>query len=172
VVPLDEETTVAELELLGIRYLSRQTQERAASVRPPDALIADLVRQPSARVRGALIALLLAHPRYALAMPDALARLSAAERWDLQVLYTAAMLLQQEHTEALRSHLTTAWLWLPDLFSKEIGVSLEGTPQQRLVTLGERHRNHTRKVVNWVGTFEKVVEQFLRSRKLEMTWSR
>jgi hypothetical protein len=170
-VAVDEEATVAELELLGIRYLSRQTRDRAVSLRPPDALIADLVRQPSARVRGALIALFLAHPRYSAAVSDALERLSPSECWDLQVLYTAAMLLQQEHTEALRPHLTTAWLWLPDLYSKEIGVPTEGTPQQRLVTLGERHRSHTRKVVNWVGTFEKVIEQFLRSRKLEAAWS-
>ena len=40
-----EEPLVAELELLGIHYLSRQTPDRAESVRPPAALPADLVRQ-------------------------------------------------------------------------------------------------------------------------------
>ncbi len=57
-----EEELVAELDLLGIRYLSRQSSYRASQVRPPEALLADLVRQPSARVRAAVIAVLLAHP--------------------------------------------------------------------------------------------------------------
>jgi hypothetical protein len=36
----EEERIVAELELLGIRYLSRHTSDRAERVRPPDALLA------------------------------------------------------------------------------------------------------------------------------------
>lgn len=171
-VAVDEEATVAELELLGIRYLSRQTRERAVRVRPPDALIADLVRQPSARVRGALIALFLARPEYASATSAALSHLSSSQQWDLQVLYTAAVLLQQEHADALRQHLTRNWCWLPDLYSREIGAPVEGTPRQRLIMLGERHRNHTRKAVNWVGTYENIVQHLLRSRRLEAAWSR
>jgi hypothetical protein len=72
----EEETLVAELELLGICYLSRQTSYRAEQVRPPAQLIADLARQPSARVREALISVFLAHPQYAGAVFPALARLS------------------------------------------------------------------------------------------------
>ena len=48
----EEEQVVAELELLGIRYLSRQTAEAATQVRPPERLLADMVRQPSARVHA------------------------------------------------------------------------------------------------------------------------
>jgi hypothetical protein len=44
-----EEHLVADLELLGIRYLSRQTDEQAERVRPAHLLLADLVRQPSGR---------------------------------------------------------------------------------------------------------------------------
>ena len=54
----EEERVVAELELLGIRYLSRYTSDRAERVRSPDILLADLVQQPSARVRAAVIAVL------------------------------------------------------------------------------------------------------------------
>jgi hypothetical protein len=70
-----EEKLVAELELLGIRYLSRQTPYRSDKIRSPEALLADLVRQPSGRVRAAVIAVFLSHPEYANAVPAALMRL-------------------------------------------------------------------------------------------------
>ena len=38
---------VAELGLLGIRYLSRHTAFQATGVRPPEELLADLVQQPN-----------------------------------------------------------------------------------------------------------------------------
>jgi len=98
----EEERIVAELELLNIRYLSRTLPDTAASVRPPDILLADLIQQPSARVRAAVIAVFLAHPEYAAAVPAALERLGPTERLTLRFFYTAAVLLQQEHTERLR----------------------------------------------------------------------
>ena len=98
---VEEDHLVAELDLLGISYLSRLGAERASSVRPPAQLVADLVRQPSARVREALIAVLLAHPELAAAVPAALAELSPPEQLTLRVFYTAAVLLQQEHANSL-----------------------------------------------------------------------
>ena len=94
---MEEERLVAELELLGIRYLSRYTSDQAERIRPPDVLLADLVRQPSARVRAAVLAVLLAHPEYAEAVPTALQQLGPAERRTLRLFYTAAVLLQQEY---------------------------------------------------------------------------
>ena len=104
-----EEELVAELELLGVRYLSRQSSYQASRVRPPETLLADLVRQPSARVRAAVIAVLLAHPEYADAVPVALEQLLPAERLTLQSFYAAAVLLQQEHADRLRAFLGTRW---------------------------------------------------------------
>ncbi len=80
----EEERIVAELEMLGVRYLSRRIAGSPPHPRAPDQLLADLVRQPSARVRDALIALLLAHPEFASAVPFALARLSATDQVTLR----------------------------------------------------------------------------------------
>ncbi len=66
----EEEKLVAELDLLGSRYLSRQTHYRSDKIRSPEALLADLVRQPSVRVRAAVIAVSLSHPEYAAAVPS------------------------------------------------------------------------------------------------------
>jgi hypothetical protein len=111
----EEERLVAQLRLLGIRYLSRQTSLQPDKVRPPEALLADLVRQPSARVRAAVIAVLLSHPEYAEALPAALEQLGPTERLTFQSFCVAAMLLQQEHADRLRPFVTRRWQWLPDL---------------------------------------------------------
>ena len=104
-----EEQIVAELELLGIRYLSWQTSERATQVRVPELLLADVVRQPSARVRAAIIAILLAHPKFSDAIPAALQRSGPAEQATLRMFYTAAVLLQQTYSDRLQQALGSRW---------------------------------------------------------------
>ena len=47
----EEEELVAELGLLGIRYLSRQSSYQASQVRSPEQLLADLVRPGTAAAR-------------------------------------------------------------------------------------------------------------------------
>ena len=167
---LEEEHLVAELELLGICYLSRHTSDRAESIRPPDVLLADLVRQPSARVRAAVIAVLLAHPEYADAIPAALERLQPAERLMLQLFYTAASLLQQEYAERLRPFV--AGSRLPNRFAADLGLPSAISPREGLVALGQQHRRQSQVEVNWVGTYESVVRCLLRSWKSEAQWNR
>ena len=70
---LEEEGLVAELDLLGVSYLSRLAATHPAPVRPAEQLLAGLVRQSSARVREAVIAVLLAHPDLATSVPVGLA---------------------------------------------------------------------------------------------------
>jgi hypothetical protein len=165
----EEECLVAELELLGIRYLSRHTSDRAEHVRPPDVLLADLVKQPSARVRGAVIAVLLAHPEYAEAVLAALQRLHPPEQRILRLFYTAAVLLQQEYAERLRPFV--AGQWLPDRFAVDLGLPDTASPRERLAALGQQHQRQTQKYVNWVGTYENVVRCLLRSWELEVQWN-
>ena len=165
-----EEQLVAELELLGIRYLSRQTSEQAERVRPPAALLADLVGQPSGRVRAAVIAVLLARPHYAEAIPDALERLPPVERQTLLFFYTAAVLLQQLYAARLRPHV--AWRPLPDQFAVDLNLPPTATALQRLAALGRRHRQRTGIAANWTGTYENVARCLLRSWELEAQWNR
>lgn len=161
----EEEHLVAELELLNVRYLSRTTPERADGVRSPDVLLADLVRQPSARVRAAVIAVLLAHPEYAGAVPAALERLDLAGGLTLRLFYTAAVLLQQEHADRLRRFVADRQL--PDHFSAELGLPEFASPHERLMALGRQHWQQTQARVNWIGTYESVVQHLLRSWELK-----
>lgn len=167
-----EEILVAELECLGIRYLSRQTDYVAEQARPPANLLADLVRQPSARVREAVIAVLLTHPEYSDAIPEALAHLAPDEQLRLRLFYTAAVLLQQQYASALSPSVAGRWQWLPDLFSAELGVSPPGEPRERLGRLGQEHRRRTKAIANWTGTYENVARKFMRAVDLEARWNR
>jgi len=168
----EEEKLVAALDLVGVRYLSRQTLYQATGVRPPASLLADLIRQPSARVRLAVIAVLLSHPEYAESIPAALMRLSPPEQLTLKLLYMAACLTQRENADRLRRFVADGWRWLPELFSAELGLPAEGTPHERLAILGEAHWRLTGTAVNWAGTYRNVAERLLRRWELEQVWSR
>ena len=170
--PTEEEKLVAELDLLGIRYLSRQSPYQARQIRRPEVLLADLVRQPSARVRAAVISVLLAHPEFAQAIPHALERLRASEQLALRLFYTAAVLLQQEYADLLRPFVAARWQRLPDLFSAEFGLPVEGPPRERLSLLGFVHRQRTGATVNWEGTYDNTARHLLRRWELERRWNR
>ena len=167
----EEEKLVAELELLGIGYLSRQTNYRADTIRPNEVLLADLMRQPSARVRAAVIAVLLSRPEYADTARAAVQRLQPFQELTFRFLYTAAMLLQRDYSNQLRTFTSSRWQWLPDFFSAELGVSTDGTPRDRLIALGHEHRRQTGIMANWVGTYENVVQRLLRQWELTSQWN-
>ncbi len=170
----EEEILVAELALLGIHYLSRQTAYQAQTARPPDVLLVDLVQQPSARVRSTVIAVLLSHPEYADAVPAALRRLQPPERLSLQSFYLAARLLQQEYAHRLRPCQASRWRWLPDLQEASAGLCLpeQGTPRERLNALGSEYGRLTQTMVNWIGTYEQAARQLLRQWEGERHWNR
>lgn len=168
----EEEDLVAELEQLGLTYLSRRETYRASGVRSPERLLADLVRQSSARVREAVIALLLAHPEYASAIPAALAQLPQAEQTTLRLYYMAAVLLQQEYAERLRPRLAAGWRPLPDLFSDELSLPRRGSPREQLAQLGYTHRQLSGVAINWTGTYENVACHLVRRWEMEYRWNR
>jgi hypothetical protein len=167
----EEETLVAELELLGIRYLSRQTAYRAERVRAAEVLLADLMRQPAARVRVAVIPLLLAHPEFAQAVPLAVTQLTTSLQLTLKLFYTAAVSLQRIWSEPLRAHLAERWRWLPDFYLDELGLHGEYTPTERLHRLGREHQQRTAENLNWVGTYENAARKLLRQWEMERLWN-
>jgi hypothetical protein len=166
-----EDLIVAELERLGIRYLSRDGGDAVERVRPPAILLADLMQQPSGRVREAVIAVLLAHPGYSRSVTAALARLPASSQLELRFFYTAAVLLQRQYAGALRPHMNERWRWLPDLFSEELGLPDQGAWPERLARLGALHRARSGSAVNWAGTYDNVARKLIRRWDMERRWN-
>ncbi len=169
-----EEKLVAELVLLGISYLTRQTDYQANQVRPPEQLFVDLLQQPSARVRAAVIAVLLAHPDYAKSIPAAFTDLLPHDQLTLDFFYNAAVLLQQEHATQLRRYLPSPWQWLPPLQESIVAEDIPavGSPREKLAALGRLHQQLTHTAVNWRGTYENVVYHLLHRWALEAQWKR
>lgn len=165
-----EEQIIAELEKLGVRYLSRQMPIEAASVRPPADLLAELMLQPSSRVRVASIALLLARPDYAAYAAAALKKLNPTQAQTFKFFYTAAVLLQRQYAQTLRGFLGDQWRELPDLFSNEIGVSGH-TPAERLHSLAHRHAHWSGIRLNWTGTYESAARHLVRRWEMEQQWA-
>jgi hypothetical protein len=161
-----EEQIISELEGLGVRYLSRQNESGAEKAHAPQDLLGELVRQPSSRVRAALIALLLARPDYAAHVPAALAHLTPEQAQTFKFFYTAAVCLQRLYGQSLKVFLGERWLELPDTFSAELGVS-GPTPAARLRALARLHARRTGVHLNWAGTYENAARHLLRRWEME-----
>lgn len=166
-----EDTLVTELECLGIRYIYRSTTCKVADPRPIDYLLADVVRQPSSRVRGALISLLLLHPEYSSHVPFALKRLRGENRWLFKIYYTAAVILQAKYYDRLQSLIQGKWVDLPDLFSPELSLPADASLEEKLRKLGEWHQLQIGELVNWVGTYDNAARHLIHQLELEVQWS-
>lgn len=166
-----EERLVAELERVGIRYLSRQTAIQAKRVRSPQRLLAALIQQPSSRVRTAVIAIFLANPKFSGSLPGALERLSASERQTLKLFYTAAVYLQHKHALSLQAFLGERWQWLPDWYSAEMNIQSGQPPDELLTQLGLEQQRLTGIVANWAGTYENVAHHLIHRWELERKWN-
>ena len=173
-VALDEERIVAELARLGVSYLSRQTAISETANEVPvelvDLLVA-VVRQPSARVRAATIALFLAQPSSWKSVERAQTQLRPKHRLTLSLFYSAAVQLQRLHGSALRTMLGPAWEPLPDLFAEELGLHDVASPESRIAEIARIHRSRTGSYLNWEGTYRQAADRLLRQRALEAQWS-
>jgi hypothetical protein len=157
-----EEKVVAELSMLGISYLSRLSDiEIIDRPRKGWLLLADLIRQPSSRVRTASIALFLEHPEYAEEMPIAIKNLRSKNRTTLMLFYTAAVFLQQIYYQVLMSNQGYRFRWLPDMYGPELGISSKLGPEQSLIDLARRHQELNGTEINWIGTYKNVVRHQL-----------
>lgn len=162
---------VTELNRLSVHFVTGGEPEMPTHPLSSAELLANLASQSEARLRLALIPLLLIHSEFAAAIPDALTRLSEREQLTLKLFYTAAVILQHCHAEQLRALLGRYDL-LPDLFATELGIPIIGDCRDRLKQLGERHRALSGLAINWFGTYRHAADRLLRQLSLEVQWSR
>lgn len=167
----DEDQFVAELHQLGITYLSNRPITHPKSPRSPEQMLADSIKQPSSRVRTAVIALFLLHPDYAAYVPTALGRLNENQRQLLKLFYTAAVHLQRQYQSDLITILDSELIWLPDLFGEDLGISSTLSPRDAIQQLGIRHQELTHSLTNWSGTYKNVVHHLIRYKQREAQWN-
>ena len=133
-------------------------------------LLAGLAASNEARLRLALIPLLLARPDYAFALPAASNGLPDAAQVVLRCYATAAVLLQAQHMAQLYA-LFGLQSCLPDWFSADLGVPETGPIVDRLAALAECQRRLSGRTVNWGGTYAHGAESLLRFTEQQQRWA-
>jgi hypothetical protein len=152
---------VAELERLGLRYLSRGPLPEANAPLAPEALISGLTASSEARLRAALIPLFLWRTEYATAALAVANWISGKPRVTLLCYYSAAIALQRRHATRLRE-LGRPDVSLPDLFAMALDLPPLDDPEPRLAAVAERHAQLSGEAINWLGTYEHAAATFLR----------
>ncbi len=155
------------LDTLGVRFLSGGTGHRRTF--SPAILLSALAADPEARLRMALIPLLLAHPEFAEDVHTAERRLPTECVAVLRCYYTAAHWLQVKHHEELTA-LMGVQPTLPDFYGDVLGVTGHTSPDSALQALSLRQQQLTGISLNWQGTYEHAAQSWLRFRKQEVRW--
>ena len=161
---------IGALNALGVHFLAGGESVVPFPALPPARLLAALAQQTDARLRLAIVALLLWRPELARAIPEATAYLAEPALTTLKLFYTAAVLLQQEYAAQLHD-LLGQWESLPGLFSEELQIPPTDNTEARLKRLGERHRALSGLAANWIGTYKYAAERLIKRLEWEAQWA-
>jgi hypothetical protein len=168
-IPTDDHL-VADLARLDVLFLRTRTTSEDTRPLAPATLLAGLAASADARLRLALIPLLLARPDYADFLLDALQGLPAAAQIVLRCYATAAVVLQMHYAARLYS-LFGAQSRLHDWLSAELHAPLIGSPDEQLARLAARQHLLSGRSLNWVGTYRHGAESFLRFMEQQQQWT-
>lgn len=158
---ISDDDLVSELWARDVRFLMGRNAN-ASPLLSPTSLIASLAQSENARVRLALIPLLLRHPEFSAEVEKAdKSLLSQFSKIVLRFYYTAAIILQRKYQERLKEIFGTQ-TQLPDLYSNKLGVSLSKDHEQSLADLAKRHQTLSGQTINWLGTYEHAAERLIK----------
>ena len=161
-----EDQLVVELWARDVRFLM-ESQSTSTPLLTPASLMASLAQSANARVRFALIPLLLRHPEFSAEVNNADELLSKqTNQYVLRFYYTAAVFLQRKYQHQL-SRLLGKHSQLPDLFSNILGVSPEKDPDLALEQLAKQHQVFSGQFINWLGTYKHAAEVWLKQMELQ-----
>lgn len=167
---LSPDELVSTLDTLDIPFLARDEQSAVPPFLTPVELLMALAQAREARLRSAIIPMLLRHPEFASHARTAATRLLGLPRVTLQCFYTAALLLQCKYIARLK-RLLGAQPSLPDWFSADLGISLSEDETALLGELSERHATLTGLPINWAGTYEHAAERLIKRLENQARWA-
>ena len=161
------ETLVALLRERGVGYLAPSDAAATEQIDSDEALLLALLRQPDARLRLALIPLLLRQPGLAAQVATLADQLDLETALDLQTLYMAAVYLQRLWKTRLGFYLDVSLL--PDLFSQQMGLppADERFGKNGLHDLAERWRARSPYPFNRLASLNNVMDLFFEQLKIE-----
>ncbi|MBI5352428.1 MAG: hypothetical protein HZB50_07300 [Chloroflexi bacterium] len=157
--PSLEDKLVSELWARDVRFILGSTPESPPTL-PPDHLITALAESHEARLQLSLIPLFLRHPEFAVYTKVVAKKLNPASQLILKCFYTAAVWLEQKHLSRNK---------MPDLFSKELGMSPYSDPEENLYALAKRQQKLSGSSINWIGTYQHAADIWLKEMELQQT---
>lgn len=164
------EKLVDNMNRIGIHYLVDEGSSEPPDRLTPAELMAGLAVQSDARLRSALIAVLLQRPDFSRDVNQALALLNKQEESILKLYYTAACLLQRIYANQLQDLLGHHDL-LPDFFSEEWNIERSISARDQLKELADLHKNITGLSLNWYGTYESAATRVITRLEKERSWA-
>ena len=162
---------IGEMNRIGVKFVIGEISPKFLNSISPIELLAGLAAHNDARIRLALIPVLLQHPEYAIDAPDALELLDDSKKLTFKLYYTAAHLLQFAYSSQLQD-LVGTYQVIPDYFSEGLNIPKEGTSQDRLRQLANSHREITNMSVNWLGTYHHAARRLLTRMQKEREWTK
>jgi len=160
---------VAELDALGVYFLCGARAIVPTGRLTPDQLLAQLASSDEARVRLALIPLLLHRPDFAAYVRKAV-QIAPDSQIFLKCYYTATFYLQRKYRLRLEK-LMEKYRSLPDLFSEDLELHTVSDPDVGLRMLARRHALLSGKPINWLGTYEHAAQRWLRHKEKRQLWN-
>ncbi|HSN75653.1 MAG TPA: hypothetical protein VL334_11300 [Anaerolineae bacterium] len=157
------------LSTLGVPFVAGGSRATAFATPRPAVLLASLAASDEARLRLALIPLLLRHSEFARDAAAALRLMAPTAQICFKCYYTAAGLLQHKYRERLEA-LSGSVDPLPDQFSAELGVPGRSYPDEALQLLADRQRELTGRSINWRGTYEHGAKRLLQTLERRKQW--
>lgn len=168
--PVTTDELVGALDARGVPILTGGLGSPRAMHLSDSDLLLGLARDPDARVRLAVIPLLLLRPECADSILGVANQLEQDARLTFECYCTAAHWLQREYEKPLRD-LTGISTPLPDLFSSNLGLeSSETNPERALETLAKRHQVLSQERLNWHGTYEHAVQSLIKQLTWQKSW--
>lgn len=161
-----EEQIAAALQALGVKFVHSEPAGAAPLPIQPARLVAALALSQEARLRLALIPLLLQYPQWAEVVASVAQQLSPAARLTLQCYYTAALWLGEKYRPRLES-LLGKQAPLPDYFSTVLGIEKTPDPDENLRRLAIRQRELSGAQVNWLGTYHHALKVWIKGLEIK-----
>ena len=155
---------------IGVHFLVDESDTNSTDILTQAEILAGLATQPDARMRLALIAVLLQRPDFAEYVHQAIAPMVEPNKITLKLYYTAAHYLQIIYATQLMDVLGSHEK-LPDCFSEELKIEKEIHATEQLRRLAERHKVITGIHLNWYGTYNHAAQRVITRLKKERTWA-
>lgn len=161
----------AQLIALGVHFLQEDITFHGLIEINQVELMKALAMSDEARLRLALIPLLLRHSEFAADVLRVVAQLPPPAQVVLKCYYTAAQFLQQKYQQRLQALFGDRPL-LPALFLTDLGLSTVADPEHGLQVLAECQRQLSGRAINWLGTYEHGAQRLLTHCEHKQRWQK